>query len=542
MNRTLRRAILAIWGINALFAVFLFFQALLSSEPYIDRWVALIAFPASLFLYFLYWRGKEIALPLNVVLATILTGFVVPLEQLSHIQILPLYILVPPILALILADALWILISSLAMWVILWLRMGFTGFIVEPQAFVAYIIAVAGLFLARIVSDGLRKEANSNALLATRQADELARSRANLQAVIENTDDYFWSVDPEYHLVAFNSNFQEAMKIILGHEILPGESILDSGYPDDMRQHYRDCYERALKGEQFKSEIPLDLSDGLIYIENSFNPIFDKDDTVTGIVVQARDITERKEIETTLEEHVKQRTAQLEAANRELESFSYTVSHDLRAPLRAIDGYSSLLLEETQGSLSEQAADFLGRVRISVKKMSDLIDGLLEFSRTSRQPVQKQLVNIAQIVKEIMESTSIESVGRNIEWTLGELPPCQADPILARQVLSNLIGNAVKFTHKVDWACIEVGSQNGTYYVKDNGAGFDMSYSSQLFKVFQRLHHEDEYKGTGIGLAIVHRIITRHGGRIWAEAAPGKGAVFYFTFNSSPPPSGEGQG
>jgi light-regulated signal transduction histidine kinase (bacteriophytochrome) len=226
---------------------------------------------------------------------------------------------------------------------------------------------------------------------------------------------------------------------------------------------------------------------------------------------------------------------QLEAANKELESFSYSVSHDLRAPLRAVDGFSRILMEDFAAQLPADAVRYLQLVRNNAQQMGELIEGLLAFSRAGRQPVNKQHVIVSDLVKQVLAGLRDEQNGRSVEVSIGELPPCEADPLLLRQVFANLLTNAHKFTRKCEVARIEVGHQSidgaGVYFVKDNGAGFDMQYAHKLFGVFQRLHRSDDYEGTGVGLAMVHNIVERHGGRIWAEAEPGKGATFFFTLS-----------
>jgi light-regulated signal transduction histidine kinase (bacteriophytochrome) len=208
-------------------------------------------------------------------------------------------------------------------------------------------------------------------------------------------------------------------------------------------------------------------------------------------------------------------------------------AHDLRSPLRAVDGFSRILLEEHNAELSPDAQHYLGLVRSNAVQMGHLIDDLLTFSRTSRQPLAKRLVNPAEVVEQVLEELQGELQGRNVEVIVGDLPPCQADPAIMKRVFFNLISNAVKFTRKKDEAHIDIGSINNegmtAYFVKDNGIGFDMNYSSKLFGVFSRLHSESDYEGTGVGLALVARIVHRHGGRVWAEAEVNKGATFYFT-------------
>lgn len=222
----------------------------------------------------------------------------------------------------------------------------------------------------------------------------------------------------------------------------------------------------------------------------------------------------------------------LEYTNKELESFAYTVSHDLRSPLRSILGFSTILESEHRANLGEDARQLLDRIIQNTRRMGRLIDDLLAFSRVGRQPIQMQVVDMAQIVQQVIADVDSEESQPSIRWIVGSLPSACADPALIRQVWINLITNAVKYSSKASEPQIEIGSQAGTsgieYYVRDNGAGFDMRYADKLFGVFQRLHRDEEFPGTGIGLAIVHRIILRHDGQVWAQSEIGKGATFYF--------------
>lgn len=230
------------------------------------------------------------------------------------------------------------------------------------------------------------------------------------------------------------------------------------------------------------------------------------------------------------EEALRERTAELEAANQELEAFSYSVSHDLRSPLRVIDNHARVALGS--GPLTTRVAESLQAVRRTVQQMGELVDDLLSFARLGRQPVNKRQTDPGPLVRLVLEELRDEQEGRSLEILVGELPACEADPALLKIVLMNLLHNALKFTRKREAARIEVGAQAGkepVYYIKDNGIGFDMRFTDQLFGIFQRLHRDEDFEGTGVGLAIVQRIIHRHGGRIWAEAELGAGATFYFT-------------
>ena len=226
----------------------------------------------------------------------------------------------------------------------------------------------------------------------------------------------------------------------------------------------------------------------------------------------------------------------LEQANTELESFSYSVSHDLRAPLRAINGFSQALLEDHGSTLPPDGQALLARVRENTKRMGQLIDDLLVFSRLGRKPLEMGSVDLAVVARAVVEEQRQTERGREVEVVVGSLPTALGDTSLLRQALANLVGNAFKFTRRQPKARVEIGARvegaETVYYVRDNGAGFDMKYASKLFGVFQRLHGESDFEGTGVGLALVQRIVHRHGGRAWAEAAVDQGATFYFTLRS----------
>ena len=239
-----------------------------------------------------------------------------------------------------------------------------------------------------------------------------------------------------------------------------------------------------------------------------------------------------------LSERLAERTAQLQSSNRELESFSYSVSHDLRAPLRHIEGYVAMLIEDTVGKLAAEPQRYLKVIVEASRHMGELIDNLLVFSRMGRVEMSQTRVELEMLVQEAVRDLEMATRGRNIGWTIPPLPAVTGDRAMLKQALANLLGNAVKYTRPRDPAQIEMGcagEEDGRVilFVRDNGVGFDMQYADKLFGVFQRLHRADEFEGTGIGLANVRRIITRHGGRVWAEALPDQGATFYFTLEPS---------
>jgi light-regulated signal transduction histidine kinase (bacteriophytochrome) len=240
-----------------------------------------------------------------------------------------------------------------------------------------------------------------------------------------------------------------------------------------------------------------------------------------------------------LETKVKERTAELritnddlQAVNRELEAFAYSVSHDLRAPLRHIAGFTELLLKDAEPVLDDKSRHHITKILQSANRMGHLVDDLLAFSQIGRVETQRTTVNLEQLVRSVVAEIAPDTRGRRIVWRIGALPICYGDLSLLQLVFSNLVSNAVKFTRTRPEAEIEIGSLNHTpdeavVFVKDNGVGFDMKYMDKLFGVFQRLHSQDSFEGTGIGLATVQRIVHRHGGRVWAEGAIDNGATFY---------------
>lgn len=306
-------------------------------------------------------------------------------------------------------------------------------------------------------------------------------------------------------------------------------------------------------GTPYDLELQLDAADGARkWIRTICRPIVEN-----GVVVRVRgsiqDITDRKRTEseiralnTGLEQRVRDRTAELESVNRELESFSYSVSHDLRAPIRHITAFTNIVLEECGPQLSAEGRGYLEQVAAAAGRMGRLVDDLLAFSRLGRQPVRRQQVDTRKLVDDALREVLQFDGSRRIETRVGDLPTCDGDSALLRQAWVNLLSNAVKYTGKRDLTVIEVGAtptpEGTAYFVKDNGVGFDMQYAHKLFGVFQRLHKTEEFKGTGIGLALVQRIIHRHGGRVWAEAEPDKGATFWFTLGPSSKPGGSNPG
>lgn len=307
---------------------------------------------------------------------------------------------------------------------------------------------------------------------------------------------------------------------------------------------YIDLWRNIRGGRTWAGEFSNRKKNGDLYWDfATISPIKDHDGNITHFLSTQTDVSERKKMEEELHQHrdkleslVEQRTAELKVANKELESFSYSVSHDLRAPLRSISGFSQIMLEDYNNVLDAEGQGLLTRVIDNTQRMSELIDDLLSLSRLGRKELHTTSVNFDQLVNEIMRTLQ-DNDTRLIEFSTTELGNVIADQNLLKVIMENLLGNAWKYTAKTDPARIEMGKQQQdgetVFFVKDNGAGFDMAYANKIFIAFQRLHKADEFEGTGIGLATVQRIIQRHGGRIWAEATVGEGACFYFTLGKN---------
>lgn len=318
--------------------------------------------------------------------------------------------------------------------------------------------------------------------------------------------------------------------------------MINSGYHPP--EFFRDLWTTISRGQVWRGQIRNRAKDGSLYwVDTTIVPFLADDGRPRQYVAIRADVTRRVlaeervlQMNAELEKRVAERTAQLEKANRELEAFSYSISHDLRAPLRAMNGFSQAVIEDFGDLIPAEGRRYLETIRQNAEHMGDLIDDLLAFSRLSRKPLEREPIAMNRLVDSALDELGRPWPDRKVELQVASLPDCQGDASLLRQVWINLLGNALKYSGKCEVARIEVGSrvaEDGTceYHVRDNGAGFDMRYVHKLFGVFSRLHRAEDYDGTGVGLAIVQRIVQRHGGRIRAEGRPNEGACFYFTLN-----------
>jgi PAS domain S-box-containing protein len=375
-----------------------------------------------------------------------------------------------------------------------------------------------------------------------KQAEEkMLRSDQRLRLHSEQSPLGFLEWDDNFHAVEWNA----ACERIFGYtkEEAIGRHAKDLILPVEVHKLVDDIYQSLMNQTGGQHSINENITkDGRIIICEWFNTtLIDRQGSAIGVASVCRDITQQKQMEAELSRHreylekeVKKRTAALEAANKELEAFAYSVSHDLRTPLRHIAGFVDLLKKRTGTTLDQQSRHYMQTISDATHKMGLLIDDMLSFSRMGRQAISLQQVALGPMVREVIDALTPDTNDRDIDWCIGDpLPAVDGDASMLRIVLVNLISNSLKFTRHRKRAQIEIGSLPGKVdeveiYVRDDGVGFDMTYADNLFGVFQRLHRAEEFEGTGIGLATVRRIIARHGGRTWAEGRPDQGASFYF--------------
>jgi PAS domain S-box-containing protein len=362
----------------------------------------------------------------------------------------------------------------------------------------------------------------------------LSEANALLQALMDNTPDHIYFKDLHCRFIR---NSRSQANLLGLHD--PSETVGKTDF--DFFPHAPQSY--ADEQEVMKTGKPhVDFEEWVVWpdgremwVSTTKMPLQNAEGQTIGIFGISRDITDRKRTEQAIRKlnaDLEKQAEKLQAANKELEAFSYSVSHDLRAPLRAIDGYTRILVEDYESILDAEGKRVCSVVSREARRMGQLIDDLLSFSRLGRKEMYSSKIEMRTLVVSILNELLKEEDRERIDVHIAKLPVAKGDPSLIRQVWFNLLSNAIKFTSKKDRAVIEVGSkatkEEFMYYVRDNGAGFEMEYANKLFGVFQRLHSESEFSGTGVGLAIVQRIIRRHGGRVWAEGEAEKGATFYF--------------
>ncbi|MFZ2301602.1 MAG: ATP-binding protein [Gallionella sp.] len=392
-------------------------------------------------------------------------------------------------------------------------------------------LASLGVSYRRDRRQAFEREAAANNLRASEHGLNEAQRIAHLGS---------WNLDIVNNVLTWSDEIYRIFEIDPEKFGATYESFLNAIHPDD-REQVNNAYTESLKNRvPYNIEHRLLMKDGRVkYVNEICETFYGKDDRPVRSFGIVHDITERKQLEEkvnelnrNLESRVIERTALLEASNKDMEDFSYSISHDLRAPLRAINGFSKILQEEYADRLDDEGKRLLNVVGDNARKMGELIDGLLAFSRAGRSEIMRSPIDMKKLVSSVWEELKPKMAGRNVHLDIRDMPPAEGDPAMIRQVVLNLLSNAVKFTEQRADAQVEIGWQTGehetVYHVKDNGVGFDMQYADKLFGVFLRLHGMDEFEGAGIGLAIVKRIVTKHGGRVWAEGRPNEGATIYF--------------
>ncbi|MCK9379558.1 MAG: DUF3365 domain-containing protein [Sulfuritalea sp.] len=386
----------------------------------------------------------------------------------------------------------------------------------------------------------------------TRQSRQRERERKVAEDILRNNESSLaeaqriarlgnWELDLVSNVLTWSPEIYRIFEIDPQEFGASYDAFLAAIHPDDRAMVNQAYTESVASRKPYDIVHRLLMKDGRIkYVNEKCETHYGADGKALRSMGTVHDITERQRSEEQvralnqeLEERVKERTVQLETANKELEAFAYSVSHDLRAPLRAIDGFSHMLLEDYTDKLDADGQHYLDVVRANTVKMGQLIDDILSFSRMNRRDIETADLDIGALAQSVFEELRAATPGRMLRLELGDLPAARADRAMIRQVLTNLISNAIKFTGPRAEAVIEIGgtadADENHYYIRDNGVGFDMQYVDKLFGVFQRLHTAEEFEGTGIGLAIVKRIVTRHGGRVWAESKLDGGTTIHFT-------------
>lgn len=371
--------------------------------------------------------------------------------------------------------------------------------------------------------------------------EALVKSESNLRAIFENTAKGFLLMDDTFTVIEFNSLMEKYITISDNIVLRKNENIFNN-IPVERQEFLRTQFNTALDGEKVHYEISYLFSGNTtIYFEVKMYPVLDPEEKVAGICISYEDITARKlteeqiiELNKDLDKKVQERTLQYELVNQELESFTFSVSHDLRAPLRAVNSYAQILEEDYSDRLDEDGKKMLKHIENNGKKMGRLIDDLLAFSRLGRKELKRVDVNMNDLTKAVVEELN-QTFPNQASIEIADLPVVQGDYSLLYQAMLNLVSNAIKYSSKKDKPVIKIFTEQkdgkAIFTIKDNGAGFDMRFAEKLFGVFQRLHSEEEFEGSGIGLAIVHRIIAKHGGEVWGEGKVNEGATFHFKLN-----------
>ncbi len=407
--------------------------------------------------------------------------------------------------------------------------------------------------------------------ITDRRHSEEARRR--LAAIVESSDDAIISKDLNGIITSWNKGAERHFGYTAVEAV--GRPITIT-IPPDRPDEETEILERVRRGERIEHyETVRRRKDGSLFdVSLTVSPMKDAEGRIVGASSISRDVTERRRyhealenqarilreqaqmldtditerklaeeqmlrMNAELERRVQERTAELTVANQELEAFTYSVAHDLRAPLRHVDAFSKIIFDDFSAELPADVRRYLENIRKGSQNMSRLVDDLLNLARVGRQELKRELIPLAPLVNEVISDLKGETQNRRIEWSIGPLPTVESDPGLMKQIFANLLSNAVKYTRPRKKALIEIGQRQIDHqtviYVRDNGVGFSMKYADKLFGVFQRLHRADEFEGTGVGLATVDRLVRKHGGRIWAEAETDKGATFYFTLNGLNP-------
>jgi PAS domain S-box-containing protein len=416
--------------------------------------------------------------------------------------------------------------------------------VVSPWLAVAAITVGNLLILARFGTLAARAAARIGRRQVAAEREVRAK-HTELQQLIDNTPAvvYMKRLDDGRYLLV-NREWERLFKVPRVEVLnLTAHQVHSAQLADSLRDN--DLWVvREGKTVQFEESHPNGVDGSMRTYDSVKFPVRDSDGQVYAICGISTDITERiileektRKLNEDLEIRVRERTSDIERSTRELDAFAYSVSHDLRAPLRSLNGFSQALLEDFADVLDDTGKDYLRRIHRSVRTMGQMIDSLLNLSRATRADLNRGPIDLTALAGEIAAELAAADPGRDVAVKIADDLSCTGDPQLLRLVLRNLLGNARKFSAKTPGARIDVGQVDidgeGVFFVRDNGAGFDMRYAGKLFGAFQRLHSATDFEGTGVGLATVQRIVSRHGGRIFAEAEPGQGATFYFTLQTA---------